>query len=654
MKSILQQKRFDFSYNGVPFSKIPCSITETQKENRLITCYTLPDGLKITQTLTWYEEACEWVNHFENPTAFPSGMITDLLDGCVALPLPHEELPEASSWQQDFHKVTQIYAPSGSSWAFDEFSSAPHRRDDVRFTGQLAPNRSRYYATSGGRSSEKHAPFFNIHFQGKGYIAAIGWTGQWNCEIRRREDDVLIKSGIEGAAFRVLPGEKFRTSSLVILPYEGDVITGQNAWRKLVREHFSLIGKEGRDQQAPLCLNIWGGMKSDSVLERLKLIRENGLDFDYLWMDAGWYGIHTAPTPSEFEGDWQEHTGDWRVSPLVHPQGLKDVSEAVHQMGMKFLLWAEPERVIASTPIVQAHPEYFFDPADAKTKNRLLNLGLTEAWDYCYETLAHLIESIGIDCYRQDFNMRPLADWRKHDTPERQGMSEILHINGLYRLWDALLSRFPHLLIDNCASGGRRIDIETLRRSVPLWRSDYACTANFLAEGVQCHHLSFNQWLPYSGTHGGRLYDTYRARSAYSPGMGFPHAFNERESFGEDPEKLAWMRKMIAEYKRVRPLMEEDFYPLTQLNDCTDTWCASQFDRPSRKDGMVQLFRREKSPVSECSFDLGGIQEEALYAFTDADTEESFSLSGKELKEKGFTVRMTEKRSSKIFFYRYE
>ena len=63
---------------------------------------------------------------------------------------------------------------------------------------------------------------------------------------------------------------------------------------------------------------------------------------------------------------------------------------------------------------------------------------------------------------------------------------------GMYRLWDALLEKFPHLIIDNCSSGGHRIDIETLRRSVPLWRSDYQCLANYASRGAQCHHLSFN------------------------------------------------------------------------------------------------------------------------------------------------------------------
>lgn len=654
MDSILSQKRLDFRYNDIPFPELNCHIDQIQNGDQLTTVYTLEDGLKITNILTWHGDACEWVNWFENTSDQPSGVISQLLDACVTLPMAHEEFFERKAWQQEFENVTQLYTPSGSTWAWDEFACYPHRMDDIRFIGQAAPNRSRKYATSGGRSSEKNAPFFNIHFQGKGYIAAIGWSGQWNCEIRRIEDGVIIKSGIEDTHFRLMPGEKLRTSSIVIMPYEGEVIDGQNKWRRLVREHYSLIGQPGRDAHGPLCMNVWGGMTTEAVLKRLAIAQQNELPYEYLWMDAGWYGIDTAATPDEFEGDWAEHTGDWRVSPHIHTNNLKDLADAVHKAGMKFLLWLEPERVIRTTPIVQEHPEYFFEPANEKNNNRLLNLGDPAAWAYCYQTISGLIADIGIDCYRQDFNMAPLADWRKHDTEDRRGISEILHINGLYRLWDALLDRFPHLLIDNCASGGRRIDIETLRRSVPLWRSDYQCSANFLNEGTQCHHLTFNQWMPYSGTGGGRPYDTYRLRSAYSPALATNYTFSERETFGDAPEKMAWLKERLHEYLKVRPFMEEDFYPLTQITDCTDAWCAAQFDRSTHKDGMVQIFRREKSPFAEAIFDLHGIAEDALYTFTDADTQETTAISGAELKKNGFKALLPEKRSAKIFFYQYQ
>ena len=143
------------------------------------------------------------------------------------------------------------------------------------------------------------------------------------------------------------------------MPYIGDVITSQNKWRRLVKEHFSLIGSEGREKYGPLCAGIWGGMTTETVLDRIEKIKKNNLPYEYIWMDAGWYGEETNPSPDEFEGDWAIHTGDWRVSKVIHKNGLKDVSKTIHDAGMKFLLWIESERVIRTKPIVSEHPEYF-------------------------------------------------------------------------------------------------------------------------------------------------------------------------------------------------------------------------------------------------------------------------------------------------------
>lgn len=652
MEFLKDNRRFDFLYGEKPFSELDCNMVQTENGNVLTTTYTLLDGLKITNIATKHDDAYEWVNWFENTSDKPTEIISELLDGCIVLPLPHEDPLGWTAFQPEFDDVTTVYAPTGSTWSFDEFASFPDRSDTNCFIGHLPPRTKKQYATSGGRSSEQNAPFFNIHKDGKGYIFAIGWTGQWNCLISREEDTVTIKTKIEDTHFRLLPGEKIRTSSFVLMPYEGNVAQSQTNWRRLIKEHFSLIGKDGRDEHAPLCAAVWGGMKTSSVLERIDLIKKNNLPFEYIWMDAGWYGENTKPSPDEFEGDWGSYTGDWRVSPLIHPGGLKDVSKAAHNAGMKFLLWFEPERVIENTPIVADHPEYFILPENENNPNLLLDLGNDDAWNYCFDTLSHLIEDIGIDCYRQDFNIPPLYYWRKNDTEDRKGITEIKHIMGLYRLWDALLEKFPHLLIDNCASGGRRIDIETLRRSIPLWRSDYQCPANYLAEGSQCHNLTFNAWMPFSGTGSGRVYDTYRMRSAYSPALTTNYTFSERETFGDDLEKMVWLKKQLEEYLTVRPYMSEDFYALTEVSDRKDVWCAAQFDRPEQNDGIVQIFRRENSPYETASFGLFSIDETANYIFTDADSKQEVIVSGKELCDSGFLVEMKEKRSSKLYFYK--
>ncbi len=642
---------FNFSYAGKAFSELECSVEKEETDGILTRVYTLPDGLKITNTLYKKGMAYEWVSSFENTSDRPSEVITELFDADISLPMSLEKTKPFVSYQDNFKDVTAVWAPKGSVWSFDEFYSFADRKIENSFEGHLYAGDKKTYSTSGGRSSQEQAPFFNVHKDGKGYIFAIGWTGQWNCEISRSEDAVMIKSKIEDTEFRLLPGEKIRTSSFVLMPYEGSVEKSQNLWRKTVKEHFSLIGKEGRPEYGPLCAGVWGGMKTSSVLYRIDTIKKAEIPFEFIWMDAGWYGADTQPTPNEYEGDWWERSGDWTVSPLIHPNGLKDVSKAVHDAGMKFLLWVEPERVKPRAPIAKEHPEYFTPSPYSWTDDLLLDLGNEEAWNYCYETLSGLIESIGIDCYRQDFNMNPLAYWRQKDAPDRKGISEIKHINGLYRLWDALLERFPSLIIDNCASGGRRIDIETLRRSIPLWRSDYQCPAVPHVSGTQCHHFSFNTWMPFSGTGCGRAYDTYRIRSAYSAAMTTNYTFSETDAFGDDPEKLAWLKERACEYLKVRPYMSEDFYPLTELSDREDIWFASQFDRPDKGDGALLIFRRERSPYPVITLELRAIDPDAEYTFYDVDSEGETLVSGSELLEDGLTVSL-DKFESALIFYR--
>lgn len=654
MDFLKNNKRFSFKLGGANAWDSDYKSEVTSVENEVTTVYQFGGGIKITNIAKKYDkyDAYEWVNYIENTSDKPSEIISDLWDCDCTLPIKHEENRKwGEAYFPDAKTATKVYAPIGSVWSKTDFScDVDAIRDNCRIN-HIYPGDTKEYSASGGRSSEERAPFFNVYKDGEGYILALGWTGQWKCQISRANDSVTFRSKIEDTFFRLMPGEKLRTSSVVIMPYQGDVADSHNKWRRLVKENFSLIGKEGRDQNGPLCAGIWGGMKTQSVLDRIETIKKNALPFEYIWMDAGWYGIDTKPTPDEFEGDWSCHTGDWRVSPLVHPQGLKDVSKALHDAGMKFLLWFEPERVIRTTPTAVAHPEYFLSNDNPNDDNRLLNLGNEEAWEYCFETLSKLIEELNIDCYRQDFNFSPLAYWRKNDDPDRKGITEIKHINGMYRLWDELLKKFPHLIIDDCASGGRRIDIETLRRSIPLWRSDLYCPANYDIEGSQCHNHSFNLWMPYSGTGSGRSYDEYRIRSAYAAALTTNYSFSEREAFCDTEEKVDFIKRYTEEYLKVRPYFSEDFYPLTELSEKLDVWCAMQFNRPDKNDGIIEVFRRENAPYETACFMLRGLDESADYLFTDADGGE-FTLSGKELSQNGLKITVHDKRKAKIYFYK--
>lgn len=647
-------KNFSFLYGGK--SLWDCEMSADVKKDGNVTefSYALKDGLCVKNTVKEYPDfdAYEWVTWFENTGSEPSGVISELWDADIEIPFEHKEPTAVSAFIPDSDSDTKVIVPSGSTWVKDEFYCDIDKYNQSGFVNHIYPGQTKRYAASGGRSSENTAPFFNIFEKGRGVIGAIGWTGQWSCEISRAEDSVRIKTGIEDAEFRLHPGEKIRTSSFVIMSYEGDITESQNKWRRLAKKHFSLIGAEGRAEYAPLCAGLWGGMSTDGMLDRIKKIKDFGLPFEYIWVDAGWYGTADGDGTDEFVSRWYHYAGYWRVNRNVHPDEFKEVSRAVRDAGMKLLLWFEPERAVCDTPIVKEHPEYFLENPSETDKSLLLDLGNDSARKWCFDLLAGYIERLGISCYRQDFNYGPLEVWRYNDAPDRKRICEIKYINGLYRLWDGLLERFPQLIIDNCASGGRRIDIETLRRSVPLWRSDAQCPANHIPEVAQAHNVAFGTWMPYSGTGSGRIYgDVYRIRSAYACGMTTNYTFSEAENFGERAEDIEWIRKYCGEYLKVRPYFCGDMYPLADAEDGDGAWAAVQYNRPEEQDGMIQVFRRAKSPYTTANFTLRGLNADGTYMFTDADGGE-FEISGRELIENGLNISIKEKRTAKIYFYK--
>ncbi|MBQ8449273.1 MAG: alpha-galactosidase [Clostridia bacterium] len=647
MEFLKNNNRFSFVYGEKRAFERAFSKSVKESGNELITVYDFEKGLRVTNRAKKYADfdAYEWVNELENTGNAETELISELWDSDVDLPFPHEEKRAPSAYCPGRGEVTEVRSPLGANVGERDFAAEV---DEINFNmpDYLFPGKSMRFRNISGRSSDGRAPFWNVSFRGTGFIAAVGWTGQWNCRIERLQDSVNFRSKVEDTCFCLYPGEKIRTSSVVIMTYEGDVESGQNKWRRFLRAHFSPVASY---EDVPFSLGVWGGMPTREVLARIDAAEESGIPTDHLWMDAGWYGGDTLPTPNEFEGDWAEHTGDFRVSPYVHPQGMRDIAERLRKSGKKFLLWLEPERVRASAPIVREHPEYFISSGREGETNLLLNLGNSKAREYCYLMLYELIESLDIRCYRQDFNFYPLSVWRNADGEKRQGITEIKHVMGLYRLWDALRERFPKLLIDNCASGGKRIDIETLRRSLPLWRSDVYCPANYKSEAAQVHNMSFALWMPYSGTGSGRAYDEYALRSAYAPGLRLCHAFSAAEAF-EVGEGTALLKKYGEEYLAVRRYFAGDVHFLTKPTADESAWCAVQWSLPESGEGMVQVFTREKSVYTEGAFKLYGISAGRRYRFRDLDGGE-FTVSGRELVAHGLRLRTAEKRKAKIFIY---
>lgn len=639
MKFLSDNKRFSFLYDRVSAFDYLYTAKTAEGENSLVTEYLFEDALKVTNSarrITGFD-AYEWVNYFENTSADNTRVISELWDADVEIPWPHEEPRRRTPWQANRKLHTIIHSTKGSSSGPGDFADS----ERIIFPGQNAA-----YSSNGGRSSDGNAPYFNINKNGCGVIVALGWTGQWNARFDLGTDSLRIRAKIEDTEFYLCPNEKFRTMSVTVMSYKGSVTDGQNLWRRLMKQEYSeTLARVG---ELPVCANFWGGLESDDIIDRVKKFKAAEVPYSFMWIDAGWGGAETMPTFDEFTGDWYERVGDWRVSPNVHPSGMVDVSEAIHSAGYKFVLWFEPERARENTEVVKEHPEYFLSDGGV---NRLLNLGSKEAYDYIKDAVFGVIRKLGVDCYRQDFNFSPLPFWRSNDKENRRGITEIMHINALYRFFDEMLEEFPTLIIDNCASGGRRLDLEMMKRSFPLWRSDAQCPADPTPETTQLNNINFSRWLPYTGTGCGRVYDTYLCRSSYTLGMGSNFGFSKHDVFYDSPDKLVWIKERIEELQMIRRFFEGDMYLLTSMAYDDVNWCAAEWRLPESDEGMIQIFKRERSPFESAIFNLHGIDDNKTYIFTDVDGG-SFEVGGRELNENGLSLMISEKRVAKIFTFK--
>lgn len=635
----MTEPRFSLTVGGVPFD----SYEHPYKTDGCDRIYTLTEGVTVTMHLTEYpgHDAAAWVLYFENGTDHDSPVLDRICDSDIKIPL---NVPAAKRLGHRFTPqdlcVTAVKGMiTGADYLKNDKESA-EEFSEVPF--YLRKGEKKSVACTDGRSSDGWMPFFRISAQNAGVIAAVGWTGGWKALFSAEESGVVMQTGLALGTFYLKPGERLRTTSVLIMEYAENE-DPYNKFRRLIREHYAHDSYVRRD--GLLAYEVWGGLTSDEMKKRIGELAAHGVRFEDVWTDAGWYGNCTK-CDDPFAGDWGRYTGDWTMNPRVHPDGMCDVRDTAKAAGMRLMLWLEPERAAGGTNVTKEHPDWLIPVkyGDGKPNGQyLVNYGNQEALEAVYQTIAGYVRSLDLSCYRQDFNMGLSNTCRFADEEGRTGITELYHILGMYRLWDRLHEEFPDLVIDDCSSGGRRIDIETLQRAVPFFRSDYQCTFNESSEVLQAHHSGASKYLPYTGCTTKTKADTYAARSSYSACWG--GAFYNAVFQTMSEEDFAWARERVEEYREIRRYFNCDFYDSGSVGIDDTAWAIRQYHDPATDSGIVMAFRREKSPFDTVNIPLRGLKDGKTYRVTSFDGVQPFTVNG------SMTVRLPEKRSSVIFKY---
>ncbi|MCL1855856.1 MAG: alpha-galactosidase, partial [Clostridia bacterium] len=465
---------FSFQYNGESKNGFePDTVRNTAWQfdqcdgvRRFTAVYSFPFGIKVSEEILLFDEydAVRVRLRYKNTSDTDSGMLSSIFDCDVNLPLNRNYQPPALGHFPTPAGHMRIFSAKGGSAKHDDFYETAE---------YIAPGDTQSYVPDMGGSSSGVMPYFDLNEDEKGILIAVGWSGVWNAMFFGGENFISAKTGIRAAEFYLRPGEEAALSSVTVMVYQSGRMEAHNKWRRFLREHVCNAGKGGRPVSA-LSAMLWGSMPSDKMVAQIDQIAAYRTGVEYIWVDAGWYGHCQDPCASEFAAGWGENTGSWNVNPTWHPDGMVDVGNATHANGMEFLLWFDPEMACRGTDWPKEHPDWFLE-LSPESPMLSLNLGNPEAFTAVVKMVTGFVGKLGIKCYRQDFNIigYVMDMWRNHDEPGRKGITEIRHINNLYQYWDMLLARFPGLWIDDCAGGGRRLDIELISRAVPLWRSDY-------------------------------------------------------------------------------------------------------------------------------------------------------------------------------------
>ena len=488
-------------------------------------------------------------------------------------------------------------------------------------------------------------PYWNLQQPGGGMILAVGWPGQWEASFTRdHERGLRIKAGQQLTHLVLKPGEEIRTPSTTLLFWQGDdLVRAQNLWRTWYLAHV-LPRTQGKPQPPVLTVNGDGSLDAWS---KLQAFLDAGIKLDVFWRDAGgsktWYPSDGGP----YKGDkiWL-NTGTWEIDTTKYPQGFKAFSEKVRAHGMQFMLWFEPERVgDPGSWLGKNHPEWLMPGNSA---GDVLNLGDPAALKWLIEHIDGMVKSEGLDWYREDMNGGNYGTaWRKHDAPDRQGITENLYVQGHLTFWDELRRRHPHLRIDSCASGGRRNDLETMRRAVPMLRSDWSVASNNVKplhrEGLQAQTYGLSSWLPWNGAGVAFRHDSYSVRSAYLPRFGM----NQGVGWSKSGERRTAVQRGYSEAGRIAPLMlGGDYYPLTPYALDTQSWIAWQFHRTDLNESVVQAFRRPEATSETLTVKLQGLIPQQRYEVENFDGGKEVR-TGAELMQ-GHTITLREKPGSAV------
>ncbi|MDO5293196.1 MAG: alpha-galactosidase [bacterium] len=369
------------------------------------------------------------------------------------------------SAQLDFETNEYVFTNFCGSWG----------REMKRYNHELHQGKV-VNASRAGVSSNRNNPFvmlselgttedfgscygMNLIYSGNHYEAAeVSELGQ-----------VRLVSGInpEGFTYELQPEAVFQAPEAV-MTYSSLGMNGMSQnMHHFVKEH--IVRGEWKKKERPILLNSWEAayfkINESKLVKMAKAAKDAGIEL--FVMDDGWFGNRNDDTSS---------LGDWFVNEKKLPGGLKGIADKINGLGLDFGIWVEPEMICADSDLFRLHPDWAVrieGQSHSEGRNQMfLDLTKDDVCNYVIKVMSRIFESANISYVKWDMNRIFTDLYSDTLSAHRQGEFGYRYNMGLYKVLEALMSKFPHILFEGCASGGNRFDLGMLCYFPQIWASD--------------------------------------------------------------------------------------------------------------------------------------------------------------------------------------
>lgn len=351
------------------------------------------------------------------------------------------------------------------AWSRERFIQEAHLRQGIHIND-----------SKNGASSAMHNPAIALkspratNFNGDVYGFNLIYSGnhQESVEVSNF-GRVRVLTGINPQTFtwKLEAGNKFSTPQAV-MTYSHEGLNGMSQqMHQFIQNH--ICRGYWAQKERPILINNWEatGFEFDEkrILELADCAKDLGIEL--LVLDDGWFGKRNDDTTS---------LGDWTVNKNKLPNGLSGLSKSIHQKGMMFGIWVEPEMISEDSDLFTSHPDWRIsipnrEPGVGRNQY-VLDWTREDVTDYMMACISNIIEDSKADYVKWDFN-RFISD-PNTQGPNQYYMGEFFHryVMGFYKVLGSLVDKYPKILFEGCSAGGNRFDLGALCYTPQIWASD--------------------------------------------------------------------------------------------------------------------------------------------------------------------------------------